>query len=82
MTKPKTTKGKMTKDEKINMGLKFAMVILFLVGAAIFSYPFVVDSLNNYIDQQRIESYQKELQQKNKKEAESGRECKDGSTRD
>ncbi|MEG0078746.1 MULTISPECIES: class C sortase [Enterococcus] len=71
MTKPKTTKGKMTKDEKINMGLKFAMVILFLVGAAIFSYPFVVDSLNNYIDQQRIESYQKELQQKNKKEADA-----------
>ena len=71
MSKQKAAKGKMTKDEKINLILKFAMVILFLVGAAVFSYPFVVDSLNNYIDQQRIEAYQKELQQKNKKDAEA-----------
>lgn len=71
MSKQKAAKGKMTKDEKINLILKFAMVILFLVGAAVFSYPFVVDSLNNYIDQQRIEAYQKELQQKNKKDTEA-----------
>lgn len=68
MSKKKSNKNKMTKDEKINLGLKFMMVILFLIGAAVFSYPFVVDSLNNYIDQQRIESYQKELQEKNQKE--------------
>lgn len=62
MSKKKANKNKMSKDEKINLALKFTMVILFLVGAGVFSYPFVVDSLNNYIDQQRIEAYQKELQ--------------------
>lgn len=69
MSKKKANKNKMSKDEKINLALKFTMVILFLVGAGVFSYPFVVDSLNNYIDQQRIEAYQKELQEKNEKEA-------------
>ena len=43
-----------SKDEKVNLILKLVAVILFALGVAIFFYPFVVDSLNNYIDQVKI----------------------------
>jgi len=43
------------------------MAVMFLTGAAIFSYPFVVDSLNNYLDQQRIASFQQKMQMKEEK---------------
>lgn len=62
-------RNKLNKDEKVNLSLKFAMIIMFLIGVAVFSYPFVVDSLNNYIDQQRIAQYQEELKEKNKAKA-------------
>ena len=52
----------MKKKNSVDFILKLSMAILFLAGAAIFSYPFVVDSLNNMIDQRRIAAYQSELQ--------------------
>lgn len=55
----------MKKDDKINFGLKVIMALLFLTGAAVFSYPFVVDSLNNFIDQQMIAKYQQEASERN-----------------
>lgn len=55
----------MKKDDKINFGLKVIMALLFLTGAAVFSYPFVVDSLNNFIDQQMIAKYQQEANERN-----------------
>ncbi|MBK4806417.1 peptidase C60 [Enterococcus faecium] len=35
---------------------------MFLVGAAVFTYPFLADALSNYLDQRRIENYQKQLE--------------------
>ncbi|EAG2306600.1 class C sortase, partial [Listeria monocytogenes] len=65
------SKRKLSKEDKINFFLKFLMVFLFVLGASIFFYPFVADSLNNYIDQQRISYYidqtEKENQEKVKK---------------
>lgn len=51
----------MKKKNTMDFLLKLLMAVLFLAGAAVFSYPFVVDSLNNMIDQQRIAAYQNEL---------------------
>ena len=65
------SKRKLSKEDKINFFLKFLMVFLFVLGASIFFYPIVADSLNNYIDQQRISYYidqtEKENQEKVKK---------------
>lgn len=36
------------------------MAVMFLTGATIFTYPFFVDSLNNYLDQKRIAEFQQE----------------------
>lgn len=60
----------MKKKNSIDFILKLAMAILFLAGAAVFSYPFVVDSLNNMIDQRRIAEYQTELQMDQARQAE------------
>jgi sortase A len=62
----KRQSNKISKDEKINFILKFSMVSLFVLGASIFFYPFVVDSLNNYIDQQRINYYITQTDKENK----------------
>ncbi|WP_265459125.1 class C sortase [Enterococcus sp. HY326] len=59
----------MKKDASINFILKLLMAVLFLSGAAIFAYPFVVDSLNNFIDQQRITQYQKEAETNREEQA-------------
>lgn len=59
-----------SKDEKVNLILKLVAVILFALGVAIFFYPFVVDSLNNYIDQVRMAQFQKELAKENAQEQE------------
>lgn len=48
------------KNEKINLCLKVLMALLFFIGAMVFSYPFVVDAINNFYDQRVIEHYQKE----------------------
>ncbi|MHC5249771.1 class C sortase [Enterococcus sp. LJL90] len=59
----------MKKDASVNFILKLLMPGLFLSGAAIFAYPFVVDSLNNFIDQQRITQYQKEAETNREEQA-------------
>lgn len=51
------------KNERINLLLKLVMAILFMMGAVIFSYPFVVDAINNYYDQKTIERMQKDSQE-------------------
>ncbi|WP_256958439.1 class C sortase [Vagococcus fluvialis] len=65
------------------MVLQSSMMILFVLGAIIFSYPFIADSINNYYDQKNLEKFQdannkesdnirkerlKELEEENKKE--------------
>ena len=34
------------------------MALLFFVGAMVFSYPFIVDTINNFYDQRVIDNYQ------------------------
>ena len=41
------------------------MILLLLIGVGIFSYPFISDALNNYLDQQIIAHYQTEANQEN-----------------
>lgn len=54
---------KKQKDERINLILKLMMALLFILGVLVFSYPFVVDSINNYYDQKAIEKLHKENQE-------------------
>ncbi len=56
--KKKTEKRPQT---KISMLLQLFMAVMFLTGAAVFTYPFLADALSNYLDQRRIENYQKQL---------------------
>lgn len=58
-------KMKAKKEDKINLFLKLFIALMFLAGAMIFSYPFVVDSLNNFLDQRKIEHYQRIYEEKN-----------------
>lgn len=51
------------KNERINLLLKLLMALLFLTGAVTFSYPFVVDAINNYYDQKTIEKMHRENQE-------------------
>ncbi|MGO3372795.1 hypothetical protein [Pseudolactococcus laudensis] len=45
------------KDEKVNLFLKSLMAFLFILGAIVFSYPFIADSVNNFYDQLSINNY-------------------------
>lgn len=58
-------KNRWSKEEKMNVSLKLLMAILFFMGALIFMYPFVVDSINNYADQKRIAYYLDESNKEN-----------------
>ncbi len=44
------------------------MAIILVVGIGIFSYPFVEDSLNDFLAQQMIIHYQKQASSKNSEE--------------
>ncbi|KAF1301451.1 class C sortase [Candidatus Enterococcus willemsii] len=56
------------KNERMNVCLKLLMAVLFLTGAAIFSYPFVADTINNYYDQKILEKLHREQQSTHQKE--------------
>ena len=45
------------KTSIINLMIKLAMISLFIMGALVFSYPFIADSINNYHDQKMIQEY-------------------------
>ncbi len=47
---------------QISLLLQLFMAVMFLAGAAVFTYPFLADALSNYLDQRRIENYQKQLE--------------------
>ncbi|WP_270375513.1 class C sortase, partial [Enterococcus thailandicus] len=55
-------------EEPLGLFLKGSALTLFLIGFFIFLYPFVVDSLNNVIDQARLQTYQREVRQKGEEE--------------
>ena len=48
--------------------LDIFMAIILVVGIGIFSYPFVEDSLNDFLAQQMIIHYQKQASNKNSEE--------------
>lgn len=47
--------------DKINLLLKLSIALMFITGFLIFMYPFVVDSINNFIDQKRLEDVQTKM---------------------
>ncbi|WP_165005514.1 class C sortase [Enterococcus sp. ZJ1668] len=55
------------KRTKTTLLLKIFMAAMFLLGAAIFTYPFLADAINNYVDQRKIEQYQKKIAADKKK---------------
>ena len=42
---------------------KIVMIVLFLVGSLIMFYPFYINALNQYLDQVRMERYQKKSEE-------------------
>lgn len=54
--------SKPNKRDKIDLFLKLSIAIMFIAGFLIFMYPFVVDSINNYVDQQRLEEVQEKME--------------------
>lgn len=57
------------KRNRLNLFLKLVMALMFLAGFLVFIYPFVVDAVNNYVDQRRITALQESMQKRNENEA-------------
>ena len=60
--------SKPNKRDKIDLLLKLSIAVMFIVGFLIFMYPFVVDSINNYVDQQRLEEVQDKMEARSEAE--------------
>lgn len=56
-----------------NLLIKCLIAVMFITGIGIFSYPFFVDSLNNYLDQKMVEKHQQETAAQNQKNREKVR---------
>ncbi|HJG21793.1 MAG TPA: class C sortase [Enterococcus durans] len=52
---------KKQREKKATIYLKLMMAVTFFIGAAVFTYPFLVNAISNYCDQQRIASYQQRI---------------------
>ena len=52
---------KKQREKKATICLKLMMAVTFLIGAAVFTYPFLANAISNYWDQQRIASYQQRI---------------------
>ncbi|GCF94030.1 hypothetical protein NRIC_19210 [Enterococcus florum] len=61
-------KNKPTRTDKVNLGLKILMAVMFIIGFLIFMYPFVVDAVNNYVDQQRLTQVEQKMAKQSEKE--------------
>ncbi len=59
---------KKQQEKKTTILLKLLMAVTFFLGAAVFTYPFLANAISNYLDQQRIASYHRQIT-KEKKEA-------------
>lgn len=60
---------KSSRDELFDFILKVSMIVLFSVGAVVFSYPILSDSINNYYDQKMMSNYLEESNEKTRVEA-------------
>ncbi|GAA2902131.1 class C sortase [Enterococcus pseudoavium] len=54
--------SKPNRRDKVDLLLKLSIAVMFITGFLIFMYPFIVDSINNYIDQQRLEEVQDKME--------------------
>lgn len=61
-------KNEPTNHDKVNLGLKLMIAVMFILGFLIFMYPFVVDAINNYVDQQRLAEVEREIAHRSKEE--------------
>ncbi|KAF1304492.1 hypothetical protein BAU16_01900 [Enterococcus sp. JM9B] len=74
MTVVKKPQQSEAKKQRTNLVIKGLIVLMFLTGIGVFSYPFFVDSLNNYIDQKMVEKHQREAAAENQKNREQALE--------
>ena len=51
---------------RIHRYLDIFMVLVFAIGILFLVYPFISDTINDYLDQQIIANYQKQAERKNK----------------
>ncbi|MGG5358300.1 MULTISPECIES: class C sortase [unclassified Enterococcus] len=65
---------KKTKSRKMRRLLDTLMVLLLVIGAGIFLYPFVQDTLNDFLDQQLITYYQGKANQENHQASEKAKQ--------
>jgi sortase A len=65
---------KKTKSRKTRRLLDTLMVLLLVIGAGIFLYPFVQDTLNDFLDQQLITYYQGKANQENHQASEKAKQ--------
>ncbi|MDT2759730.1 class C sortase [Enterococcus xiangfangensis] len=63
-------KQRSSRKQQTNLVIKCLIVGMFLAGIGVFSYPFFVDSLNNYLDQKMVEKHQQETTERNQKNQE------------
>lgn len=68
MKKLRKKEQNQVQEEPLGLFLKGSALMLFLIGFFIFLYPFVADSLNNVVDQVRLQTYQREVRQKGEEE--------------
>ncbi|MBF8808236.1 MAG: class C sortase [Enterococcus lacertideformus] len=64
------SRQKEIKKQRTNLIINVLIALLFATGIGVFSYPFFVDSLNNYLSQKMIEKHQRETIEQNQKNRE------------
>lgn len=69
-----TKKQRSDKKRKTNLLILISIIGMFLAGIGVFSYPFYVDSLNNYLDQKMMTRHQREVAERNRKNQEEALE--------
>lgn len=52
--------SKPNRRDKLDLFLKLSIAMMFIAGFLIFMYPFVVDSINNFVDQRRLEAVEEQ----------------------
>lgn len=60
---------KVPKGARKQLAARVGMILVFLTGLLIMSYPFYIDALNHFIDQRRVVEVQKENQSKSNQQA-------------
>lgn len=62
------------KSPKRQLVSKIFMILVFLVGVLVMTYPFYINAVNDFIDQKRMEEVQKQNRQQNKEQVRKAKE--------